>query len=93
MNGKILFLVMVPVVVCSLSVNAADDPRVTRTEKMSECFETSGLCVVNCDPGTVVLTGGCDVMPRNIGLSVNYPSAYDQWACQPTAHATHVICQ
>jgi len=88
---SIKILAMVSLAVCSLSVVA-----VALTTKQANCSQTSGWCVVNCDPETVVVAGGCIMEPRTVGISLSYPSGDRQWACRPTARAkmqAYAICQ
>jgi hypothetical protein len=88
------FLMAVSLAVCSLSVNTK---ALATTTKQAICYAVSGFCTVNCDPGMVVVGGGCFMSLNSIGTSANFPSGTNQWACRPTARATYInvyaICQ
>ncbi len=89
---SIKILVMVSLAVCWLSVDAK-----AFTTKQATCYKITGFCVVNCDPGTVVVSGGCMNSSNSVGISASFPSGDRQWACRPTSRAAMVnayaICQ
>jgi hypothetical protein len=82
---------MVSLAVCSLAVDAE-----ALTTKQNTCYQQSGWCLVNCDPGMVVVSGGCMNSLNSVGISASFPSGTNQWACRPTAKTTvnvYAICQ
>ena len=89
---SIKILAMVSLAMCSLSVDAK-----AFTIKQNTCYGVTGFCTVNCDPGTVVVGGGCLNSSNSVGISASFPSGDSQWACRPASRAAYVnvyaICQ
>lgn len=52
-------LAILSLAICSLPVDAE-----AVTFKQNTCPRTNGFCVVNCDPGMVVVGGGCLLQSR-----------------------------
>jgi hypothetical protein len=65
---SIRILVLMSLAVCSLSVDAE-----ALTTKHANCYKINGLCSVNCDPGMVVVGGGCWNSPNSVGISASFP--------------------
>ena len=92
---SIKILVMASLAVCSLSVDAE-----AVTIKQNTCYRPdgfAGLCVVNCDPGMVVVGGGC-ITELKVGISAKLSFvAPINGLCRPTARSdsidAYAICQ
>jgi hypothetical protein len=82
------FLIAVSLAVCSLSVNTK---ALATTTKQAICYAVTGFCYVNCDPGTVVVGGGCYNSSNSVGISASFPAGDGQWVCRPTSKATMII--
>lgn len=72
-------LAILSLAICSLPVDAE-----AVTFKQNTCPRTNGFCVVNCDPGMVVVGGGCYFSPGSVGTSANFLAPLNQWVCRPT---------
>ena len=89
---KFKILAMVSLAVCSLSGDAD-----AYAQKQNTCFEVSGFCTVECDPGTVVVGGGCFPSSEKVGISASFPGSDRQWVCRPASKVdtliVYAICQ